>query len=116
MEAADVQALIERVGVAIDERLNAGLTVQSQALAKALSKENLSANLTQKPKSFSGKYEDWPVWSSKMLEIMRRLAYQHFLEQAVSVEPEEFTSMTEDIKQPAVVIYDVMVDTLKAEQ
>ena len=115
MDPAQVQQLIQGVGVSIGEQLNSGLRQQAQSLAAALARENQTTILTTKPKSFSGKYEDWPVWSMRLMSSVRKMGYELYLVQAENEQPEDLTiaTMTDPTKAAAVIVYDMLLDILE---
>ena len=115
MDPQDAACLVQEVGATIGEKLNEGLAAQARELARSIARENQVSQLTTKPKPFSGKFEDWPVWSERFTATLRRMGYEAFLHQAEQegVDYLKLNDVTPAVKSAAQFICDLLVDTLE---
>ena len=89
--------------------------VQAMAatFAQSIAQQNMDSKLFTKPKTFSGKDEDWPMWSLRMHAIFERLKMDSVVKAAVGQVPEELVldDMTAEVKQTSNIVYGLLVES-----
>ena len=75
--------------------------------AQAIAQQNMDSKLFTRPKMFSGKDEDWQMWSLRMHAVFERLKVDGVVKAALGQVPEELMldDMTAEVQQASNIVY-----------